>query len=455
MQPTLFFPIFLLMTVVALTSVQRWAWMMGFSAFFQAASPIAIVGGGRYVGIAPVYCLMFIGLWHVYGSYYNGYRVANAGIKDAPRSLSPLWLTLFVLIGVTGAIFLPRLLQGMVLVLPPRGGLDSGFTVPLVPTSGNYIQSFYLLCILGLFMMVRHLTLRKVVSAECFIRGIVAGLVLAVAVGYYQFIAFYLGLPWPGEIINSNAGLGQLPDQTAFGVKRISSLFMEPSTMSQHLLGGIGVLVFGLQRKLLGLFLLGVILLSTSSLAYFGLLGLSAVWLLTSRYTQNGGKLSLTLVLVAIVGAGVSIDFALMSGQITQSMLFEKMDSGSGQARLNADALAVTSFIQSFGLGSGVGSARASSLPASLAATVGLPGLLLFAAFLWSSIASVYRQRSDQERAIFFGMVGLLIAWLLAAPDINIAFFWILAGLASGSADLSPQQLPPATLRSKAERSPI
>jgi hypothetical protein len=30
-------------------------------------------------------------------------------------------------------------------------------------------------------------------------------------------------------------------------------------------------------------------------------------------------------------------------------------------------------------------------------------------------------------------MLGLLIAWLMAGPDINIAFFWMLAGLASSS----------------------
>jgi hypothetical protein len=201
--------------------------------------------------------------------------------------------------------------------------------------------------------------------------------------------------------------------------------------MSQHLLGGVGLLVFGLQRRILGVLLLGVVLLSTSSTAYFGLLMLFCIWLLISSYQSAGKKPTLVALVLALFILAVCIDFLVLSGQITQRLVLEKFDSGSGQVRLNADGLAVQSFIESFGLGAGVGSARASSLTASLAATVGLPGLLLFVAFLWSVFACVYRQRSDQERAVFFGMVGLLVAWLMATPDINIAFFWILAGLAS------------------------
>ncbi len=435
MKLTLFLPIFLAMAIYAMTGVRRWAWMIGFSAFFQAASPIVIAGGGRYVGIAPVYCLMFIGLWHVYGSYYNrGLAGRDAPARPPGSTAAPLLLGLFVLIGVTGAVFLPRLLQGMVQVLPPRAGMESGFTVPLGPSTTNYIQSFYLACILGLFLMVRHVTIKKSVPPQCFLDGIVAGTLLAVFLGYYQLAAYRFGLPWPAEVVNSNAGIAQLQDQTTFGMKRISSLFMEPSTMSQHMLAGIGVLVFGFQRKLLGLLALGVLLLSTSSMAYFGLLALSAIWLLASRYQRPGGKWSLVALVAAILALAVAVDAFFMSGQVTKGLLLEKLESGSGRARMNADALAAASFVQSFGLGSGVGSARASSLPASLAATVGLPGLLVFAAFLWSVFACVRKQRNDQERAILFGMLGLLIAWLLAAPDINIALFWILAGLASSTA---------------------
>jgi hypothetical protein len=382
MLPTLFFPFFFVMVVVAMTSARRWAWMMGFSAFFQAASPIAIAGGGRYVGIAPVYCLMFIGLWHVYGSYYNDSLEAPRTGQAAVNTPS-LLLALFVLIGVTGAMFLPRLLQDMVQVLPPRGGLDSGFTVPLAPSSGNSIQSFYLVCVLVLFWMVRQVTLKKIVPPACFLSGMVAGILLAVALGYYQFAAYYLGLPWPAEIINSNPGVTQLQDQTTFGVKRISSLFLEPSIMSQHLLGGVGLLVFGLQRKVLGLLLLGVVLLSTSSTAYFGLLVFFSAWFLISRYQHASKKLTLVSLVLGLFILAVCLDFLLLSGQITHRLVLEKFDSGSGQVRLNADVLAFKTFIQSFGLGSGVGSARASSLGACLAATVGLPGLLVFAGFLW------------------------------------------------------------------------
>ena len=70
MYPTAFLPFFLVLVLISLRSANAWAACMGAVAFFQAASPILLVAGGRISGIAPAYGLMFVGLWHVYGHLF-------------------------------------------------------------------------------------------------------------------------------------------------------------------------------------------------------------------------------------------------------------------------------------------------------------------------------------------------------------------------------------------------
>lgn len=427
MSLTLFFPFFILMVINAMRGPNQWAGTLAFAAFFQSATPILLNVGGRFSGIAPAFCLLFIGVWHVYGSYYSA-----KPYKPAARQFpyTTFFLAAFAIVGISGALFLPRLLAGMVDVLPPRSGLDSGITAPLKASGGNYIQSFYLLCILSLFWMLKHLLQRGVIQREAIFKGLIAGAAFSVFLGFYQIIGFSLGLPWPSAIINSNIGVSQLQNQTALGIKRMSATFVEPSILATHYLGMVALLYLGLNRKLLGGALLFALLLSTSSTAYFGLVALVAVWVFVGKSKGSGNQVFLTLGLLCLaVLLALSMDFMFANGNITDRLVLNKLEGQSGNARLNADLLALKSFYESFGFGTGVGSARASSLPASLAATVGWPGVVLFFSFVGALMVPLCRSDNREDKALFLGMTGFLIAWLISAPDLNFPVFWILAAL--------------------------
>ena len=213
-------------------------------------------------------------------------------------------------------------------------------------------------------------------------------------------------------------------------MKRMSATFLEPSQMSMHFLGAFGLLALGLQMRTLGFLLLSALLVSTSSTAYFGLIGLLAVWT-AMDLPRRASKVWPLLVLIVIgVSIAFLLDHFLAHGRFSEQLLFHKFQGGSGVSRLNADSLALRSFAESFGLGAGLGSARASSLPASLLATVGLPGFVVFAIFAWLVVVPVLKSQDELDRALFFGLAGVGLGWLIAVPDLNFPLFWLMAATA-------------------------
>jgi hypothetical protein len=434
-----FFPIFLLMFIYASCGANRWAQTMGVACFFQAASPFLIVGGGRLSGVAPAFAVMFLGLWHVFGAFYS--RALHTGEKR-DRSAATMMLLALVVIGVVGAFLLPRALHGMVHVLPPREGLDSGFTVPLRPAGTNIIQAFYLCCVFVLFASTRFLIAEGIVKREAVIQGITVGAAVSVLCGFYQVVAYRYGLPWPAGVINSNFGSGQLQEQTAMGMKRMSATFAEPSQMSMHFLGAFGFLALGLQKRTLGFLLLAALLVSTSSTAYFGLIGLLAIWTLMDLPRRAGKAWPLLVLVVIGVAVAFLLDHVLAHGRFSEQLLFRKFEAGSGSLRLNADLLALRSFTESFGLGAGLGSARASSLPASLLATMGFPGFIVFAIFVWLVVVPALKSRDEIDRALFFGLIGLGLGWVMAVPDLNFPLFWLMAATACARRTPEPEFRP-------------
>ena len=426
---TAFFPFFAILVAYSFRGPNHWAFAMAVACFFQSASPVLVAAGGRVSGIAPAFVLMFVGLCYVYGALYVTEQRHRFKMLKAP---STIWLFLFVVVGVAGALALPRLFEGAVRVLPPREGLDSGFTVPLAKSGTNYIQAFYLLCVFFLFASLRFLIEKGVVDRSSVIKGICYGAGLSVLLGTYQVLAYHSGLPWPASVLNSNIGVAQLLNQTAFGIKRMSATFLEPSQMSMHFLGAFGLIAFGLRRKVLGLWLMAALVMSTSSTAYVGLALLLLIWISLDLPTRARKVWPVAILSIVVIGIGVLIDQIYFDSAFSDALLFNKIGSASGQSRLYADELALRTLFESFGLGAGVGSARASSLPATLLATVGIPGFVCFSAVVWVVLAQANLDKTDDGRAVFFGLIGLLIGWGLSIPDLNFPLFWLLAAVATG-----------------------
>jgi hypothetical protein len=417
------------MAIYAACSPARWVIATAVLCYFQGSSPFIVVGGGRISGIAPAYAMLMVGFVH-----YLFLR--RKRIESEEISYIHMWLWAFTAIGVVGAFLLPRLFDGTVLAMPLRGSLDSGKAYPVSPSSGNAIQSIYLLLNLAIFTLVSKFLSVGAVTPKEAINGIKVGAALSCAAGAYQVVAYYTGSYWPVEFFNSNIGVGQFPDQVVFGIKRISATFWEPSVLSFHFIGSIAMMLFGGAGVAIGILLLLVQIMSTSSVGYLSLILICLLAPYFSTLPQKSKIKLLSGVLVIIVGF-VLADLLFTSGTVTQKLLIEKGESSSGVNRSLANHLAAQTLLDSSFVGVGVGSTRASSLLFTMLATTGLPGLLCFSGFFYTLIRSSWKEGGVNGKALAFGLIGFAIVWVISIPDIAMAVFWFVGGLAAGNVALS------------------
>jgi hypothetical protein len=430
MELTAFLPFFVVLVVVALRSPAHWLAATGFACFLQGASPFIVTAGGRLAGMAPAYLLTFIGLFH-----YVRVRVHPAARApgEQPWSAPQLWLWAFTLIGVLGALLLPRVFNGVAHAMLSRGSINTATMTDVAPGSTNIIQAFYLALNLALFSIAATLVAARADGLRAAMRGVAAGLGLACVLGLYQLVAYYAGLPWPSDIVNSNVGVGQFPDQMAgSGIKRITATFWEPSLLGYSFVGCLGIFLLGGRSPRLGLLALCVLMLSTSSLGYFGLAALVGVWLFADREASATARWRVAFGLATVCAVFVIADQVMTGGVVLENLVLNKAESSSGVGRSTADRLALQTFLESGGLGVGVGTTRASSFAATLLATTGLPGLIAFLAFALTLILQCRRAGDPDSRALGLGLTGFLIVWIIAIPDVVQALFWLVAGVAAG-----------------------
>ena len=430
MELTAFFPFFLLLLAWAARSERHWLAATGFSCFLQGASPFILTAGGRLAGVAPAYLLVFVGMYHMLCTP----APLGARFRREPQrwSLPHIWLWLFTLVGVAGALLLPRVFQGVAHAMDTRSSINSAALYAVMPSSTNFIQAFYLLLNLALFSLASRFVKRDNEGIRHGLRGVALGLAFACALGVYQLVAFHTGLPWPAEVINSNTGVGQFPEQMAGSIKRITSTFWEPSLLGYNFVGCIGLFLMGRRHVWLGVAALCVMLLSTSSLGYFGFLALLIVWLAIDRRSAMSVKLKVFGAVVAVATLFILADYLTLDGEVLDTMVLNKGDSSSGVGRAAADRFALQTFLESGGFGVGVGSARASSFVATLLATTGFPGLIAFVGFAVSLVLACRRSRDPQAMQLCYGLLGFLIVWAIAIPDSVQALFWFIAGIAAG-----------------------
>jgi hypothetical protein len=429
MELTAFLPFFLLLAWIALRSPLHWLAATGFACFLQGASPFVLSAGGRLAGMAPAYLLTAIGAWHYLRERMHPAARARA---DAAWSAPQLWLWAFTAVGVLGALLLPRVFEGVVQAPSSRGSINAATMAHVAPGGTNVIQAFYLVMNLALFSFAATLVAARAEGLRWALRGVAAGLLCACLLGLYQLVAFYAGLPWPADIINSNAGVGQFPDQMAGDIKRITATFWEPSLLGYSFVGCLGIFLLGGRNPRLGLLASCVLLLSTSSLGYFGLFALVIVWLASDRGVTAGTRWRVASALGAVCAVFLLADQWLTGGRVFEELVLNKAASSSGVGRSTADLLALQTFLQSGGLGVGVGTTRASSFAATLLATMGLPGLIAFMAFAITLIRECRRAGDAQSRQLGLGLTGFLIVWIIAIPDLVQALFWLIAGVAAG-----------------------
>lgn len=308
-----------------------------------------------------------------------------------------LLLTMFTMYAILSAFVLPRLLSGSIYVFAVRA--DALGLSLVQPSSQNITQSFYLLVSLVL-VLVTYMAAR-LRPMEIFTGAKIGGAVM-ILTGIVDMAVGNTSLLDPFR----TATYTLHTTQTIGGADRIVGLMPEPSSFGSacvalaaliHFMSA-GYTVSRLAALTSGLIVTGLVLmavLSTSStalvmLAVFGALAIAsgAYAFIVNQQTLPRGSVMTSIILAVFSAAAVLFMAAFIPSVVMpifdtlDQLVFKKVESDSFDERSGWNTAAWNAFLESKGLGVGLGSARASSWPMVIIGNTGVLGSLLFALFL-------------------------------------------------------------------------
>lgn len=394
-------------------------------------------------------------------------------LRRVPRP--GFYLSLLAIWGVLSAWFLPRLMAGQVQILTIDRGASS-HTGPVLmdlrPVSGNITQSCYALGGVACFFAVRSL-LGARGAVERFRDAVLLLAALNCVAAFVNLGEYYLGFPPVLDSVRT-AGYAMFEAHETAGLLRIQGTFPETSAFSAFTLPLFAFsLSLWLERVrplysgVVALVSLALLLVSTSGTAYVALVLYTACVVvgLFVRVQARGGIPQLGTLVV-----GVCLLFAALAGVLAFEMrvagrVFEffdstvlgKLESDSGIERGSWNEKAWSNFLETYGLGVGLGSARASSYPLVLLSNVGVIGTILFVVFVVSACRSApARQVAPVPRAGRHALLASLLAATVSGTvfDLGVAFyaFAAAASLAARNEALAHDSAPdPALLLATAD----
>ncbi|MGR2682371.1 hypothetical protein [Chromobacterium haemolyticum] len=367
-----------------------------------------------------------------------------------------VWLVSLFSYAALITLTVPWLMGGAIEVVRP-GLLSEGFrfAVPLDFSISNIAQLAYLAVATGLVFVAVHATKidgmfsegysRKLVTISCWIGVvIIVDLGLNLILGRVDIFGFLMG-----EVLGEYR-----PDRYAlegifgFPLRRAQGVFGEPSYFSAFMSGTAAASFIYMRStrkikdKLIFLIIFSSLLLSFSTTAYIS----AAIVLIVVAFApmtrrdrvSRGGRgvafLSVLLLSALVVGLLVSSQTlsSYVFGKFSDTDGFESGNFSSGAERLYWDVTALRAFFESWGLGVGVGSIRASSAFINVAATMGLFGASLFLVIIALVLRRIFGREEVElsvgKQAVAAMLFGWLVAFSISVPDI-ISFFYFSIGL--------------------------
>lgn len=359
------------------------------------------------------------------------------------------WL-IYAAIAVFGATLLPIIFSNTpVFLLIEKNSFEAGLT-PLRWTLSNLAQAGNLALLLGTMVFIRLHS-----DDQLLVKRMIAGLVIALGfsalIGLQQRLAWHQILPMMSDFWASNPAYAQNFVSYAGPIARVSWPFTEPaygSAWYAAMFGGC-LLVFFLGRNtpraLFGMLLAGFAMLNS-----FGLTGIIAigvggfigmlVWaFLFAKYPELRWKLAYQSVLGALVLSCCVLaiyivlrHYGLLSNAqpAFTNLLIGNNPTFWGDLRLETNLHALELLRNSYGLGVGLGSNRASSYLASLFSNTGLMGgLAFFAALIHLVLKLINTQCGIRTKDTGLFLIGSLctatISVAIAIPDQNWPSYWV------------------------------
>jgi len=411
------------------------------STAFQGSSVVSSgsLGIQPYYVIAPLFVIRFLCC-----------KVRSWGDLLRQYSFVRLWL-LFAIVAVSTAALLPFLFHGLP-VFGPEQTIDENF---ITPTSlhfqfTNVIQSAYLILNVLVVIAAAKEGLHVASAHKAF--KWFAYIVFSVVLLQVLFLRF--GLPFPEKLLVNNPGYA-LAQVNADQVRPAGS-FTEPSTAGAVLAAILAAFLWryfegksGIARCLLPA---AACLLVASSSSLLAVCIAAGILVLTHPVLRLPWFIKITTL------KRQSVFFALLLGltflmfipsirSILLAQTVEKSASNSALVRFGADAFSLQIAYRTYGLGTGLGSNRPSSLLVSLLSQVGIVGLVLFIA----ACAATLRGLPKEHRWIGIAGLTLILAMGFGEPDLSFPPLWTMLALAAQSRAserqqslMSPRQLPEA-----------
>jgi len=417
------------------------------------APAIAIIGAKPYgggTGISPWFVTALVACLHLAVLVSRQRRIVP-GESVATRRLMLGWSVFFAL-SIASSFVLPWLFAGVdVHALGHRRGFGIAPT-PLQWSASNLVQAVNsaMLWLVMLYMLqmarIPGITRRLALGTA----GAVAAALLLALWQRAQTIEILPTLQW--FQLSLNPSYVQRIGGGVDGIARIPWPFPEPSYASVFFAsvyaGGLALFLFtrrvaaGAALALAGLAgtanSLGVAGIVAAAFATIVLLAF-ATFQLARRGPNIESSLrtkfrGLILVLIAAIVCGFIVDripmFERFSIQTLAARLLEPRLAGvepSGASRAASHVVAMSVLRDTFGLGAGLGSNRASSYIASLLSNVGVLPTLLLLGLLGYQIRLLARVSRNDPVAVFVlaGLPTMLIGVTLAIPDLNWPALWV------------------------------
>ncbi|WP_019905975.1 hypothetical protein [Methylobacterium sp. 77] len=422
-------------------------------------SAAAILVGGASIQPAHLF-IIFLAL-----STMLWRRMAADALGCLRVSEPGFWLLCLTLYGVASGFVLPRLLADTTQIIPLGASehLGSGDgLVPLGPVSSNMTQSIYLIGDLLCFVMVAGIASHR----RGFMTLTNALFAYAAANIFFAVIDMATSATGTQDLLQfmRNAQYTFHDEESVGDMRRIVGSWPEASAFAGMSLGALGftgtMWLCGRRTVLAGtlaFLTLAFVVLSTSSTGLVGAAFVLAILYLTALRRCGLGQAERTSAVTVVLGPLVLIVAVLMilvdSRTATRvydhvdTLVLSKATTNSGLQRSGWNAYAWQNFLDSRGLGVGLGTNRTSSFPLAVLSNVGLPGAIFYLLFAASALGlqrGVPRSLPfDVRLSARNGCLGLLVAGLIAGPTVDQGLlFYVLAALACADYERSPMSRP-------------
>ena len=435
---------------------------IGLSVFGAAA---AILMGSANIQPAHLF-LAFLALSVL--TYRNKFGIA---VKALSFPRPGFWLACLLIYGTVLGFFAPRLLARMTDIIP-LGTTEypsTGSTVPLGPVSSNFTQAVYVSADLLAYVLILAIG-----STLAGFRAITVGvLVFAGANAFFALLDLVTYGTGAQELFVyiRNAQYTFHDDDVVAGVKRIVGSWPEASAFAGISLASVGftgtLWLCGRDLRWSGALFLVTTLLIIRSTSSAGLLALPLCFLIlyVTAFFRCGGRSgtrnSSAIVLFApplicLVALAIALNEELFRQlyNYLDLLIFSKSTSHSAVERGSWNTYGYQNFLDSYGLGVGLGTSRTSSFLFALLSNVGIPGTIMFMLF---AITAFSKRRgtprtvtSDVRLAARNGCACLMIGAMVAGPTVDLGLvFFILAGLASAEPEHEAMAVPSPPLHAR------